>query len=271
VAEFSNPRALRGEQYKSEHNLNARIALHERFSVNQRSWRGWVFEHLELEGARRVLELGCGPGNLWAKNLERLPRGIKIVLSDFSPGMLRAARRKLAGQPQFEYACWETQQPAARPGSFDCAIANHMLYHLPDVPAGLEQIRRLLNPGGVLHASTNGEAHLREIWGWVHAALPERGDAVEAFKNIYSFSVENGAELLSEHFNAVEYFAWEDGLEITEAQPLVDFVASSSMMTRLDAEELGVFRDFLSAKLATDGVLRVTKNAGIFVARGPRN
>jgi hypothetical protein len=69
----------------------------------------------------------------------------------------------------------------------------------------------------------------------------------------------------------VEYFAWEDGLEITEAQPLVDFVASSSMMARFTDEELNILGEFLREKLAREGVLRVTKNAGIFIARGPRD
>ena len=75
-------------QYRNASNLNARIDLHQRFSTNKYGWQRWIFDQLDLPLQCRILELGCGPGNLWLENLDRIPESWDIVLSDFSAGML---------------------------------------------------------------------------------------------------------------------------------------------------------------------------------------
>ena len=53
------------EQYRNSHNLDARIALHDRFSTNKYDWMRWVFDHmLAAPAVSRVLEIGCGTGQL---------------------------------------------------------------------------------------------------------------------------------------------------------------------------------------------------------------
>ncbi|MGB0386395.1 MAG: MerR family transcriptional regulator, partial [Ardenticatenaceae bacterium] len=60
-------------QYKSSKNLQTRIQLHERFSVNKYDWFLWVFDHFKLPAVCRVLEVGCGTGQFWKENLARIP------------------------------------------------------------------------------------------------------------------------------------------------------------------------------------------------------
>ena len=83
-----DPDRLLREQYPDGRNLGARLSLHDRFSRNQTGWHRWVFGQLDLEPDARVLELGCGPAALWHRNLDLLPSGWEITLSDFSPGRL---------------------------------------------------------------------------------------------------------------------------------------------------------------------------------------
>ena len=47
--------------------------------------------------------------------------------------------------------------------SFDGVVANHMLYHVPDRPQALAEIRRVLRSAGRVFATTNGGDHLQEI------------------------------------------------------------------------------------------------------------
>lgn len=268
-SDFSNPQALRQNQYKSDRNLNARIALHERFSSNKGSWTRWVFEQLGLERGHLLLELGSGPGNLWAENIGVLPADVRLFLSDISLGMMQTSRGKLLAPDCFQFGVWDAQNPALRPRHFDRVVANHMLYHVPSVERVLGRAARLLKPDGVFCATTNGEAHLREIWVWVAEAIPSRQDALEAFDKVYSFSLENGAKQLKAHFGQVDLKLREDGLEVTEAQAVVDFVASSSMMAQFEAEELRILGEYLEGKLAAEGLLRISKNSGIFIAQQP--
>ncbi|MFC1976370.1 MerR family transcriptional regulator, partial [Chloroflexota bacterium] len=81
MSKLSDQTYLLTEQYQNASNLNARIQLHARFSVNKYDWFLWVFDHLNLAPDSRILELGCGPANLWRKNLEGIPPGWDITLS----------------------------------------------------------------------------------------------------------------------------------------------------------------------------------------------
>jgi len=73
---FSDPTYLLTQQYQNASNLDARIQLHLRFSVNAYGWQRWVFDQLvNLPDNAHILELGCGSAKLWAENLTRIPVG----------------------------------------------------------------------------------------------------------------------------------------------------------------------------------------------------
>lgn len=90
---LSDQTYLLNEQYKDASNFNARFQLHERFSVNQYGWLPWVFDHIRLPEEARILELGCGPGRLWQKNLHRIPAGWDVTLKNLAM-MPDTTRRK---------------------------------------------------------------------------------------------------------------------------------------------------------------------------------
>ncbi len=91
---LSDPDFVAG-QYRDASNLEARIALHRRFGAGETPLPRWIFEQLDLPPDARILELGCGPGQLWSENEERIPDGWTVTLTDASPGMVRAARERL--------------------------------------------------------------------------------------------------------------------------------------------------------------------------------
>ncbi len=187
-----DPRALRRDQYKDSSNLNARGALHERFSTNSYGWFRWVHDHLRVPEQGRMLELGCGPGTLWVGHRSRVPRSCRIVLSDASAGMVREAAERLGIGSSFQFAVLDAQAISFASDAFDSVVANHMLYHVPDLSKALSEIRRVLRRAGRLYAATNGRSHLMEI-----------ADLIEAFdpallpmwaKDRRAFDVDNGTE-----------------------------------------------------------------------------
>jgi ubiquinone/menaquinone biosynthesis C-methylase UbiE len=164
MSKLDDPTYLRNEQYRDPTNLTARMALHARFSTNPQGWQQWVFDQLPWAPATHILELGCGPGRLWAENAARIPPGWALTLSDFSPGMLHEARRNLTAQGQAaRFVAADAQALPFADAAFDAVIANHMLYHVPDRARALAEIHRILRPGGAFVAATNGVAHLREM------------------------------------------------------------------------------------------------------------
>lgn len=250
MSSYTDQRYLREEQYRDETNLRARIDLHKRFSTAPQPWHRWVFERLDLPAEARVLEVGCGPGELWRANSERIPAGWAITLVDLSAGMLDAARDWFGARA--EYVLADVQELPFEDGSFDACVANHMLYHVPDRGQALAELARVLRPGAVLYAATNGEGHLREI-----RALTSRRELWSV-----DFRVENGAEQLAEYFVQIDLERFPDSLEVTEVEPVVAFVRSFT-------DELDGVEEAVRSEIERSGRFHVTKSTGLFTAVNP--
>jgi ubiquinone/menaquinone biosynthesis C-methylase UbiE len=248
------------EQYKNAANLNDRIQLHQRFSTNPYDFHMWVFDQLKLAADSRVLELGCGPGSLWRPNLARIPAGWEITLTDFSPGMLAEASANLAGAGAFTFEQADAQSLPFADASFDAVIANHMLYHVPDRPKAFAEIRRVLRPNGRFYAATNGENHLREIYELVH-----QFDPTAEVWNRLMFRLESGQAELAPFFSRVLLHRYESALIVTEAEPLVAFVASM-IGIGLDGARRAAFTQLVEDRIAAEGAIHITKATGLFEA-----
>jgi SAM-dependent methyltransferase len=259
---------LKTQQYKNAANLTARSSLHECFSTNKMGWFAWVFGQLAgLPEQSRILELGCGPAWLWRHNRDRIPAGWRVLLTDLSPGMVDQARANLSEQNagQFEFDVIDAQAIPYADASFDAVVANHMLYHVPDRPQALSEIRRVLIPGGQLFAAANGQDHMAELWAMVlQAAGADRG----ANRSELHFGLENGGEQLAAWFTHIERRDYPDSLLVTEAEPLIAYAASSELWgVQGDAEATRLLVERVRQQLASQGVIRIAKNSGMFVAR----
>jgi SAM-dependent methyltransferase len=102
----------------------------------------------------RVLDLGCGPGSLSARVLDRLP-GATVVAIDADPVLLAIGRGALAGRTTLSFvdadlrSDWVSALPSA--GPYDAAVSTTALHWL-----GLHQLVRLygalagvVRPGGI--------------------------------------------------------------------------------------------------------------------------
>lgn len=259
-------------QYRDASNLSKRMDLHERYSLNPHGWYRWMFDQLAEPPESRILELGCGDGRFWARNAARVPPAWKLVVSDFSAGMLAEACRTLesrsvGAEPGGEtaFSVIDAQAIPFPNESFDAVIANHMLFHVPDRPRALSEIRRVLRKGGRLYASTIGLAHLRELRDWatqMDVNVPVWiGNAAE------SFGLENGMEQLTPWFAGVVRRIYEDSLRVTEIQPVVDYVVASVSVNEsaITPERLSTLARILESVMATHGALHITKSTGIFL------
>jgi len=273
-ATYSDPEYVT-RQYRDASNLNARIALHVRFSTNSYGLPRWIFDNFELQERASILEVGCGPGRLWTENLDLLPAGWNITLSDASPGMVAEAEARLGSDGPFEFRVADVQELPFEGELFDAVVANHILYHVPDRERTFSEITRVLKPGGTLYAATNGERTQSEM-AWMQRILdPSRPTNGYYFRNLLEFSLENGAEQLSPWFSEVTLLRYEDTLDVTEVRPLVEYLLSGSAADaaaqELDADEFGrrvsELTECLAKELATRGAIHISKDTGLFVAR----
>lgn len=252
-------------QYRNASNLNARIRLHQEFSTNKHGWQRWLFEQFKFIPKSRVLELGCGAGNLWLENLDRIPEGIEIVLSDFSEGMLEQAQQNLKHSPFFQFKVIDAQSIPFDNNSFDFVIASHMLYHVPDRNKALLEIKRVLKQNGRFYASTIGSNHLKEL-----------DDLISRFDNRLtswgklpsdSFGLENGSTQLGNYFANISLYRYSDSLIVTDANLLTDYILSGRI--ELSTDQQLDLAEFVAQELkANDGKFYITKDSGVFESNG---
>ena len=260
-------------QYNSDKNLNARQALHYGFSTNKYGWFNWVFDQYKFKHNDRIIEFGCGNGSTWANNRNKIPKDIKVTLTDLSEGMLRSAKDNLLGIEQVvDYYIIDIQNIEYEYSSFDCAIANHMLYHVQNRDLAISEIARILKGDGTFYATTNSIYNMKEFKDLV-GNFDSRLD-YEAFSVAKEFGMENGVEQLSKHFDSVETVVYEDSIHITEAKPLVDYVLSLeghvSIQDIMTESKTRDFHRYLEDIILREGSIDIPKSSGMFIAKNPK-
>ncbi len=267
---------LLDRQYRDATNLNARVALHARFSTNRYGWYRWVSDQIVLSPGNRLLELGCGPGGIWPALLPNLPTDIALCLTDLSGGMVETARKTLDDELTADaenihnvramYAVADAATIPFPDASFDAVIANHMLYHVPDLPATLGEIRRVLRPGDTLYASTIGRGHLKELDELLNVISP--GVDPWGGERPTTFMLDDGDKDLAPFFPHIERRVYPDGLKVTDTDALLAYALSTAARAELEVgDRLETLGCLVDDEIAAHGAFSITKETGMFIAR----
>ena len=172
-------------QYRTESRLDTRRSVW-RDSADGRNPQDAAARAVAGAAPGSVLEVGCGTGVFAARVMQENPQAV-VLATDRSPRFVElTTARGVRAQPA------DVQQLPFGDAQFDVVAALWMLYHVPDLHRGLAEVRRVLRPGGLFVAVTNGDAHAAGL----------RVDAGGA-PLVTGFSSENGAEALEQHFERV--------------------------------------------------------------------
>ena len=106
-----------------------------------------VVELMHLQPADNVLDLSCGAG--WATRLlaKNVPRGT-ILGVDLSDQMIAHARESSREFNNIEYRVGSAEQIPADDSFFDKVLSVEAFYYYPDQGRALDELRRVLKPGG---------------------------------------------------------------------------------------------------------------------------
>jgi len=136
----------------------------------------WLVDQARIKPEQRVLEIGCGTGNL-AILVKRLHPGAEVVGIDPDPKALARAQRK-AGREALSVQLDRgfAEELPYPDGSFDRVLSALMFHHLgpEEQEKSLDEARRVLKPGGSLHLLDFGGAKVRSA-GFL-ARLHHRGE-----------------------------------------------------------------------------------------------
>ena len=134
-----------------------------------------LFARYELSGAIRILDLGCGTGEITQRLATIYPQA-QLIGVDILEGNLALARRDNAGSDRrISYETGDAFALRFADAHFDLIVCRHMSQAVPNFGLVLDEITRLLKPGGWLHLLSEDYAMLRMPLGATNSALdPDR-------------------------------------------------------------------------------------------------
>ncbi len=129
-----------------------------------------VIDLLDPSPGERVLDLGCGDGELTA---HLAARGCRVLGVDRSTDFVAAARER--GLTALQADARHLAGPELAAGRFDAVFSNAVLHWIPEAAAVIAGVRRLLRPGGRFVAECGGAGNIATVRDALHEALRRRG------------------------------------------------------------------------------------------------
>jgi ubiquinone/menaquinone biosynthesis C-methylase UbiE len=118
-----------------------------------------AIRHLLPPSGGRLLEIGTGFGRL-----VDLYQGYEhIVLLDYSKSLLRQAQGHLGRGKKYTYVAADVYQMPLRDELVDAACMIRVMHHVANVPRALDQISRVIRPGGAFLLEFASKYHLKSI------------------------------------------------------------------------------------------------------------
>ena len=216
-------------QFSNDKNLAMRINFYKKYTTNKYKFADWLFDKYVFKENMKILELGCGNGSHWEGKIETLPNGCSLVLSDFSEGMLDLVREKFSKKKNVSIEKIDIQDIPYENETFDIVIANHMLFHVPDLNKAFEP------------TST-------------------------AFTEQLPFNLQNGCEILGKYFENVQRFDYENTLAITNTQDLIDWLKSTKSISGYSDESLSNLYNYFEDIREKDGAINIPRETGVFIS-----
>jgi SAM-dependent methyltransferase len=268
----SDPRYL-SRQYATHDALQVRIETHRRYGVGTEMLFVPITRAMRDRGPlpEQILDVGAGTGHWYRTIREELGPLPRYTAVDQSAGMVQVLRAATAGDDRATAMEADAQSLPHPEASFDWIGFHFMLYHVPNIAAAIQEGWRVLRPGGLLAASTNGARPYRELWDLGDEVAHELGLPGADAGASDRFNLANGATFFPK---APELHVRTGGFRFPAADPVVRYMASGPLQAHLGeaAEDPVVFaravelmRHRIQAVIDRAGSFDVHSESGFFL------
>jgi len=208
---YQDPDLLRSRQ---QHRTNPNAGL---------GFVDWLVDMLPLDGVHTILDAGAGVGRFTRPIAIRCQElGIRVVAGDLFAGMVTAIRdATFADGIPVDVAVADIERLPFVDDAFDLVLANHVLYHVPDIDQGVRELARVTARGGLCVATTNADDIPIPVIDLHHAVLGRLGVRHDPDPRS-SFSLDNGEDRMRVGFREVELRVYESQAFFDTPAMLVD-------------------------------------------------
>ena len=134
---------------------------YDRLPIPMTGWGRAVIDRLTLRGDERVLDAGCGTGQVTSFLLERLPRG-RVIALDGSPSMIERALNRL-GDERVEYRVADLLDPLPIDEPVDAIVSTATFHWIADHARLFRNLADVLASGGQLQAQCGGAGNIATV------------------------------------------------------------------------------------------------------------
>jgi trans-aconitate 2-methyltransferase len=234
---------------------------YDRLPIPMTRWGIAVVGWLDLAGQERVLDAGCGTGQVTERLLDLLPTGTVVAL-DGSPSMIARAHERL-GDARVEYLVHDLLEPIPI-GPVDAVLSTATFHWILDHDRLFANLDAVLKPGGQLAAQCGGAGNTVELGRVVR----DLGYELEEDKNFAS-PEETRERLERAGFTDVECWLQPEPTPIPrgDLELYLRTICLGSVLQRVPAEARDGFLERATDRLP-DGVIDYVR-LNIRARRGP--
>jgi SAM-dependent methyltransferase len=241
-------------QYSDDEKLRIRIETHRRYGGGD-GFHEWVLDRVAAAPGHLLLDVGSGPGT----DYHPLLTGVRVVAVDLSLGMLAKVRTHRVNA--------DAQALPFADARFDRVMCNHMLYHVPDKPRALREMRRVVKRGGRVTVLANLRSSYANLYALRDAALAELG-LQQHYGAGHWFAGED-IDVVRSVFPAARVERSESELVFPDAEPVFRFLATGPAGLESERDRRRLFdllRPRIEEIVAREGAFRVPRGVGCFIA-----
>jgi len=203
---------------------------YEKASAHQKEWGTTLIADLNLQGAKQVLDLGCGDGALTARLADLLPQG-QVVGLDVSRGMIEAAQPKASENLRF--ILMDINDLNFDEES-DVVFSNATLHWVKDHRRLYGNVRRLLRPGGRIRFNFAGDGNCSHFIRVIREAMsqPAFSSCFTGFQWPWYMPSVDEYKVLVESSGLTEVKVWGENADrfFTDAEAMTRWIDQPSIV-----------------------------------------
>lgn len=169
-----------GELYGRDSNLYLRWRAYETVPGNS-DFKTSMYDAMDLNGAEVLVDVGCNEAHDLVSLRQRGHHGKLIGVEAAKQLVHHVSEQSEVKAADIQVLPGEAEKLPFKDESVDCITAMFMLYHTPNPQAAIEEMHRVLKPGGRLAIATSSERNKlrhrqfeRDISGHLRIGIPER-------------------------------------------------------------------------------------------------
>jgi 2-polyprenyl-3-methyl-5-hydroxy-6-metoxy-1,4-benzoquinol methylase len=149
----------------AEGNYNDWHSAHQHEDDISTAWHNFVKNSLSTSdlAGRQILEIGCGRGGFSEYLMSTYPTIDRLCACDYSESALEIGRSRILAGP-ISWQKEDIQQLSFESQSFDTVISCETIEHVPKPRRALEEMHRVLKPGGRLFLTCPNYFNLFGLW-----------------------------------------------------------------------------------------------------------